>query len=158
MPEGKPGKFSTAKCSLDRVNEQELAWPRTVGCCCELTASGEAICHEALEKDGVEVRTAEVDGSGVASRSRADDHLHRSEFVALAVLPAPRILTTLECILVLLGTVVIGAVGVSWAWWVNAAARGMTLERALKDDNACLGNSVEDFIRRRCWSRPSPET
>ena len=76
MPEGKPGKFSTARvCEvvLGMINRQER---RTIGRRGELTAGSEAVGHEALEEDRVEVRTSEVDGGGVPCRSRADDDLH----------------------------------------------------------------------------------
>ena len=38
----------------------------------------------------------------------------------------------------------------------NVRAAGATLESALMAESACLESSVEDFIRTRTWSRPSP--
>lgn len=47
----------------------------TVGGSGELAASSETVGHETLEKDGAEVRTAEIDCSGMTSRSRSNDDL-----------------------------------------------------------------------------------
>ena len=44
----------------------------------ELTTGREAVRHETLEEDRVEVGTGKVDGCCVSCRSRADDHLHRT--------------------------------------------------------------------------------
>ena len=48
---------------------------RTFSCRGELTTGGEAVCHETLEEDGVEVSASKVDGGGVAGGSRADNDL-----------------------------------------------------------------------------------
>ena len=51
---------------------------RTISGSSELTAGSEAIGHEALKEDGLEVGACEVDGCCVSCRSRANDHLHRA--------------------------------------------------------------------------------
>jgi len=48
---------------------------RTVGSCCQLAPGCETVCHETLEKDGLEVGPSQVDGRSVSCRSRADDDL-----------------------------------------------------------------------------------
>ena len=130
---------------------------RTVSRRGELATGGEAVGHEALEEDGVQVRTAKVDGGGVSGRARANDNLRAVRPQYLPRIHGPEaLLTTLECILEDLGTVLEGAMGViggypAGCWW-RAAARGMALERDL---NSCVlvASSVEDFIRTRWWSR-----
>ena len=79
MPEGKPGKFSTVGrgINIGCYKRRTSTEGRTVCCCCELTAGSESVCHEALEEDGIEVRTTEVDGRCMACGTRADDNLHR---------------------------------------------------------------------------------
>ena len=69
MPEGKPGKFSTARvCEvvLGMINRQER---RTIGRRGELTAGSEAVGHEALEENGAQVGTSKIDGSSVTCRA-----------------------------------------------------------------------------------------
>lgn len=41
----------------------------------ELTTSREAICHETLEEDGVEVSASKIDSSSVPGGTRADNDL-----------------------------------------------------------------------------------
>ena len=87
-------------------------WSRTVGGGGELAACCEAICHEALEEDGVQVRTAEIDGGGVASGARADDDLQGGlRELHIAYFASVGVRTTFECILVLLGTTVVPLTG-----------------------------------------------
>jgi len=47
----------------------------TISSCCQLTPSGEPICHETLEQDRLEIGPSQVDGCGVSCGSRADDDL-----------------------------------------------------------------------------------
>ena len=47
----------------------------TIGGCGQLTTGGEAVGHETLEEDGLEVGPSQVDGGGVSCGSRADDDL-----------------------------------------------------------------------------------
>lgn len=125
---------------------------RTVGRCRELTTGGKAVGHEALEEDGVQVGTAEVDGGGVSCWARTNDHLHRAT-ISNGYRRKGRAHTTLECIFELLGTAFTGAIGRVRGKSVRVAARGATLARPLKVcDNLRLENSVEDFIRS-WWSR-----
>ena len=60
-----------------RGGEDKRTGRRTISRRGELTAGSEAVGHEALEEDRVEVGTRKVDGGGVASRSRTNDHLYR---------------------------------------------------------------------------------
>ena len=77
----------------------------------ELTTGREAVRHETLEEDRVEVGTGKVNGSSMTSRSRANDDLHvepskdgfrRSQWL---------LLTTFECILLLRGTIALPFMG-----------------------------------------------
>ena len=61
--------------SQGRVGESEKK--RTICRGSKLTAGGKSVGHEALEKDGVEVGTGQVNGCCVSCGPRADDHLHR---------------------------------------------------------------------------------
>lgn len=128
---------------------------RTVCCCRKLPAGGEAVCHESLEKNGVEVRTREIDGCGVSCGARADDHLHRDASTSRA--SSGRLirerLTTLECIFELLCTVLPFApfvpfnVGAILGLRAGASEAAAAMGIALKSDLTCEECSVKRVFR-----------
>lgn len=138
---------------------------RTVGSGGELTTGCETISHEALKKDRVQVGSGKVDSSGMTCRARTDDDLQSTSEISSSTLSRCLLLTTFECILLLLVTnadPLTGGIFSALYWIVDcervcweSAASGITLERVRRGGDSLRMAVRSKAIYTRTWGKES---